>query len=420
VEDLVEEQKALGLIGAESSVEDEREETRRNIRLIVRIRWIVSPSVFLIMIIATLAGVSDQKGFGENQLIVNGVNLGMMLVLNLVYVALSRRMQDLRPLVLFQLLIDVFQVTLTVYKTGGVASPFGFLFFFVIFEAAILRSGAASYIIAAVSSAAFSLTTLLTTVGVLPQQNFFSPMSELQRGDTFVVLSWAFAVASFFGFAALAAHLTGLLARRQRRLRAAYQVMTRRHETLALLHRTSKALNSFETTEEVSDNILGELLAHLNLDRALLYLVGNDNALHLSMVKKRAGEGEEVDTYSDEQITSGRSGGLNVIIPLEESAGLTARCAIRQEPYNIADPASSPYINRELAQRIGLNPFAMAPMVLRGRTVGVIGIDRSRDNGAILNEEFRTFQVFANQAAITLHSVDPAAPVYVPPRGREE
>ncbi len=406
----------LSFMEGRTSIEDEREETRRNIRLIVKIRWIVSPSVFAIMLVAWIAGLSGRQGFGENQLIVNGVNLGMMLVLNLVYIGLSRRMQDLRPLVLFQLLIDVFQVTLTVYKTGGVASPFGFLFFFVIFEAAILRSGAASYIIAAVSAAAFSLTTLLTRLGVLPEQDYFSPLVGLQRTSTFVVLSWAFAVASFFGFAALAAHLTGLLARRQKRLRQAYVVMTRRHETLMLMHRTSKALNTFETTEEVSDSILGELLSHLNLDRALLYLVGSDQALHLFMVKERGTREAEVETYAEDALSQTASSGLNVTIPLEESAGLTARCAILQEPYNVNDPEASPYINRELARRIGLNPFALAPMVLRGKTVGVIGIDRRKGNGAIQNEEFRVFQVFANQAAITLHSVDPSAAVYTPAR----
>ncbi|MEE8441686.1 MAG: GAF domain-containing protein [Spirochaetia bacterium] len=399
------------------SVEDTIEETRRNIKLIIRIRWIVSPSVFLIMMIAYVAGFSGQESVGENQLVVNGINLGVMLVLNLAYIGLARRMRDLRPLILFQLLIDVFQVTLTVYKTGGVASPFGFLFFFVIFEAAILRSGGASYIVAAVSSVAFSLTALLTTMGILPQQDYFSPFVGLQRSEAFVVLSWAFSVASFFGFAALTAHLTGLLARRQRRLRIAYTIMKRRDATLMLMHRTSKALNSFEMPGEVVDNILGELLSHLNLHRALLYTVGSDGALHLFMVKERADADAAVETYSDSTLDLQASSGLNVTIPLESTAGLTARSAMLQEPYNIVDPQSSPHINQELAKRIGLNPFALAPMVVRGKTVGVIGIDRSKDNGAIGNEEFRILQVFADQAAITLRSVAPSAAVYDPTSG---
>jgi K+-sensing histidine kinase KdpD len=414
----VENPDPLAFLDQSVPLEDTIEETRRNIKLIIRIRWIVSPAVFIIMMVAYVAGFSGQESFGENQLIVNGVNLGMMLVLNLVYIGLARRVHDLRPLILFQLLIDVFQVALTVYKTGGVASPFGFLFFFVIFEAAILRSGSASYIIAAVSAAAFSLTALLTTLGVLPQQDYFSPFMGLQRSDAYVVLSWAFAVASFFGFAGLTAHLTGLLAKRQRRLRAAYQIMKRRDATLTLMYRTSKALNSFETPGAVVDNILGELLSHLNLHRALLYTVGSDRALHLFMVKERADIHAAVETYSESSLHSQTASGLNVAIPLQEEAGLTARSAVLQEPYNIVDPESSPHINRELARKIGLNPFAIAPMVVRGKTVGVIGIDRSKDNGAIQNEEFRVFQVFANQAAITLRSVAPTAAVYDPTTGQ--
>ena len=69
-------------------------------------------------------------------------------------------------------------------------------------------------------------------------------------------------------------------------------------------------------------------------------------------------------------------------------------------------PEESPYINRELALKIGLNPFALAPMVLRDTVVGVIGIDRSFKNGSITEEEFRILQVFANQAAITIKSLE--------------
>ncbi|MFP4376983.1 MAG: hypothetical protein ACLFP4_08070 [Spirochaetales bacterium] len=53
------------------------------------------------------------------------------------------------------------------------------------------------------------------------------------------------------------------------------------------------------------------------------------------------------------------------------------------------------------------------PLEVRGTTIGVIGIDR-RTTGGIQNEEFRMFQVFANQSAITLHGVEPDAPGCVP------
>jgi hypothetical protein len=392
---------------------DESQETRKNIQLIVRIRYIVSPSVFLILTLASFAGFSRQGSFSENQLIVNGVNLVVLLVLNVIYLALSRKLKNLQPLVLFQLLIDVIHITLTIYKTGGVSSPFGFLFFFVIFEAAILKGGRSTFLVAALSAALYSLTTLLERLGWLPSQEFFSPLSGLNQSDPFIILSWAFAIASYFGFAALAGYLTSLLARRQRRLSTAYAIMTRRHETLQLLHRTSKALNSFETAAQISDAILGELLEHLTLDRALLYRV-TGGELTLYMVKERSPDGEARDVYAADRDVQKAVGGLQVTIPLREDSGLTAMAAVRQEAYNVTDPENSPYINQELARRIGLNPFAVAPLVVRGRTIGVVGIDRGSANGGIQNEEFRIFQVFANQAAITLFSVEPNCDGFLP------
>ena len=402
--------------GAAIDISDNTAETRRNLQLIIRIRWIVAPSVFLILAVAAFAGFSERGTFSENQLIVNGINLGVMLVLNLIYVALLRRAVRLDPLILFQLMIDVIQVTLTIYKTGGVVSPFGFLFFYVIFEAAILKSGRAAFMVAGVSSAMFSLSTLLEQFGYLPTQEFFSPLSGLSENSRYVILAWAFSVAGYFGFAALAAHLTRLLASRQYRLRTAYAMLTRRHDTLMMLHRTSDALNTFRSVAEVCDAILGELVTHLALRRALLYRVVEGNALQLYMVKERSETGELLHTYNetDERPVQSQVGGLNVEIPLKSDAGLTARAAILQESYNVADPEQSPHINRELAKRIGMNPFALAPLVLRGKTLGVVGIDRGRESGGIRDEEYRVFQVFANQAAITIYSVEPETPVYIP------
>jgi GAF domain-containing protein len=94
-----------------------------------------------------------------------------------------------------------------------------------------------------------------------------------------------------------------------------------------------------------------------------------------------------------------------VDIPLREDAGLTARCALLRLAVKVDRPGESPYINKELARKIGMNPFALAPLLLRGNTVGVLGIDRSHENGFVTEEEFQILQIFANQAAITIGSL---------------
>ena len=49
-----------------------------------------------------------------------------------------------------------------------------------------------------------------------------------------------------------------------------------------------------------------------------------------------------------------------------------------------------------------MNPFALLPLVVRDRLVGVLGVDRGATFGEIGDEEFRLLEVFANQAAIAI------------------
>lgn len=368
--------------------QDEREYILRNIKLIIRIRWILSPAIFLIMFISSAFGLSEQGAFSENQLIVNGFNLAIILVLNVIYAVLVRKIVNLRPLVLFQLMIDVIHFTITIYKTGGVASPFSFLYFMVIFAASILVSGKISYLVACISSLLYSIFVVLEFFEIIPHQDFFIPFAGLQLNLSFLILSWSFSIFFYFAFAALAAYLTGLIRKRQKMLADANAALDKKVNTFTFLFRTSNALNTRNTVKDIVEIILSELLEYLNLDRALLYLNVNNEYLHLYMAKTRTGEV-----------------GLAVDIPLKEDAGLTARAALQRQAFNISDPSTFPDINLTLAQKIGMNPFALAPLTIQEKVIGVIGIDRSTESGVISDEEFKLLQMFANQTAIAITSL---------------
>tara|TARA_B100000614_G_scaffold229429_2_gene221821 strand:- start:257 stop:1432 length:1176 start_codon:yes stop_codon:yes gene_type:complete len=370
---------------------DSQEEIRRNLQLIIRIRWFVSPSILLIMVLAGLVGVANRFSFSIEQIAINGANVAIMLALNVVYGVLARRVRDLGPLVLFQLLIDVIHFSFTVYKTGAVTSPFTFLYFFVIFSGALLVSGRTAYLIAGISSVLYGAMVILERLGAIPHQAYFSPLSGLQENPSYFFLTVGFTVGSLFAFAALAGFLTGLIHRRQEELRRTVGLLRTRNDTMSLMFRTSEALNRHTDVREVGEYILDELMGFLDLDRALLYLNENDERLRLLLVRTRGG-------HTDSSVS--------LEIPLKREAGLTARVAIDQEAYNIRDPEASDLINRELAKKIGMNPFAIAPLVLRGRTVGVIGIDRSFR--PVRTEEFNVLKAFANQAAIAIDSVQNA------------
>lgn len=374
--------------GDSLDTQNQREDILKNLRLIIRIRWIFSPAIFLILIISSAFGLSEQGAFSENQLIVNGFNLLIILTLNLIYAILVKRIINLKPLVLFQLMIDIIHFTITIYKTGGVASPFSFLYFMVIFFGSILVSGKVSYLVASISAIFYSLIIALELFEIIPHQDFFIPFTGLQKNLSFLVLSWSFSLFFYFAFAALAAYLTGLIRKRQKMLTDVNAALDKKVNTFTFLFRTSRALNTRNTVKAIVEVILSELLEYLNLDRALLYLNVNNDHLHLYMAKTRAGKI-----------------GLEVDIPLREDAGLTARAALRRQAFNISNLTDSPYINIELAQKIGMNPFALAPLVIQEKVIGVIGIDRSTESGVISDEEFQLLQMFANQTAIAIASL---------------
>lgn len=380
-------QDAFGFLGSSFSFRDNQEEIRRNLQLIIRIRWFVSPSILLIMVLAGLVGVANQSGFSMEQILINGANMVIMLTLNLGYQILARRLEDLGPLVILQLMIDVIHFAFTVYKTGAVTSPFTFLFFFVIFSGALLVSGRTAYLVAGISSGLFGAIVLLERLGVIPHQAYFSPLVGLQENPSYFFLTVGFTVGSMFAFAALAGFLTGLIHRRQEELRKTVGLLRTKNQTMLMLFRTAEALNQHTRIDEVGEYVLDQLMGHLDLDRALLYINEGDH-LRLLLVRTRGGK-------TDDSVT--------LEIPLKLESGLTARVAIEQTAFNVREPENSELINRELAKKIGLNPFAIAPLVLRGRTVGVIGIDRS-DN-PIKEEEFQVLKAFANQAAIAIDSV---------------
>jgi len=224
---------------------------------------------------------------------------------------------------------------------------------------------------------------------VLPHQAYFIPLEDQAPSLDWLALVLLFTLFSLFLMAFLASSLARELRRRQRGLRTANAELERRLRTMLLLHRTTEAMNRARSLRGMADSILGELLSFLDLDRALLYLASG-RQLRLLTVRYRPSA----------RAATVRS--LRVTIPLRADAGLTARVALRREALNLRKPEESPLLNVGLAKRIGMNPCALVPLVVRNRLVGVLGVDRSATCGEIDDDEFRLLQVFANNAAIAI------------------
>ncbi len=332
----------LAFLGS-ASILDDRQASIQKIKLIIRVRWFIAPTVFLLLIVASLFGLSSRDAFSSDQLIFNGLNTLVILGLNSIYTLLIRRLTNVKPLIYFQLFLDALHFTLTIYKTGGLSSPLSFLYFAVIFAGAVLVSGRASYIAATMTAVLFSIMNLLEMERAIPHQDYFIPLSGLSNLLSYVILSWLFNLVAMYVMATLASFLTGQIRSRNLKLQQDNNILDRKISTLLMLYRTAKALSTYTSVREVVDYLLSELIEFLVLDRALLYVNIEDDHLHLYQVKHSCRQGV---------IPKDREQNLHVDIPLEEGAGLTAMAALNKQAYNIRHPEQSDLINKELAKKI--------------------------------------------------------------------
>src|SRR6185295_9524869 len=128
---------------------------------------------------------------------------------------------------------------------------------------------------------------------------------------------------------------------------------------LTLLFEVGNLVNSTNSLDRILRRTLDLLVQRMDFDRALLYLVTEDRkALKLKLLSRHPRfAGLPPESYT-------------VTMDFNRKAGVTARAAVEKKLFNITDPQNHPLINKELARRIGLNPFAVAPMLVKNKVLG--------------------------------------------------
>jgi len=374
---------------------DSREELKKKVAWIIRIRFVVNPAVFLLMLITNWQGLTKgATALSRETLISTAVVAAFSIVLNLLYFwALKTRKFELRKFVFLQLILDVIIFTAYIWRTGGVTSPFGFLYFLPIMGGSILLSPGLGMAMAGITSAIYLLVVVLESSGVIPHVSYFVALDQFAQRGSYIALMM---VVNFFAFVVVAG-ASGFLMRtvqaKARELKESNLVQERKAHLFRMLYQVSEVLQTHKGIEEVLDRICDVLVTDMDVDRALMYVVeGQTLRLRRLAYHQRVAPGDRTP--------------LRVTIPLNPQEGLTARAALENQAYNVTEPTSHEGINVELAKQIGMNPFALAPMAYRGNVLGVLGIDRSRDQAAIGEDEFDILNIFARQAGQTLATVD--------------
>jgi K+-sensing histidine kinase KdpD len=376
---------------------DDPLDLKRRIRWIIQLRWLVTIVVPLLVYLlgSRQVQVLVQAGEGSKSpvwptVVLAALNFG----LNGLYFLALRRSWKLQVIAVAQVLLDMVIFTSIVYSTGGAASPFTFVYFNPILTACLFFSFGAGLACAAFSSLLYGLMLYLQGAGILAVRSVFQPLAELARSNHhYLALMGVVWVYAFF----LAALLTGFLARvlkkRELELRQSNAALDARVGELSLLYEVGSLINRTTSLNQVLRRTLDLLVQRLDFDRALLYLVTEDRkSLKLKLLSRHPRfAGMPPESYT-------------VTMALNKKAGLTARAAVEKKLFNVIDPQNHPLINKDLAKRIGLNPFAVAPMLVKDKVVGVIGVDHKYRGGAISPEEARSLVIFANQAGMTIEN----------------
>lgn len=156
------------------------------------------------------------------------------------------KLQNLRPLAYLQLSGDVFVVTLLIYFTGGVRSPFSFLYILLIIAASIILYRRGSLYIASISSILYGALVDLMYYHLLP----YYDMQPWEISEITMRVIYYYIFIHWFGFYTTA-FLSSYLSERLKRTRTELQAIDEDLSDLRILHQ--KVIDSMNTGLIISD-----------------------------------------------------------------------------------------------------------------------------------------------------------------------
>jgi two-component system sensor histidine kinase HydH len=91
-------------------------------------------------------------------------------------------------------------------------------------------------------------------------------------------------------------------------------------------------------------------------------------------------------------------------IPLQGTASVLARAATEARVFHIADASRDPGICREWEGRLEVQEFACAPLMAKGKVVGVLAVDNKFNAKPIGEEDLEFLSAFATQAGLAVEN----------------
>lgn len=232
----------------------------------------------ILVVLVFIAVLVDESSFSFIPIL---ASVGFAIVLSIFGFKLFKWLSH-RLVLYFQSVMDIALITLLVYYSGGISSPFYFLYILPIIVASVFLSRKDTIYIATLSYIVFSVLSDLIYMGVFPHY----PLTPIDITLNVFIYNL---IMSFVAFSSIAI-LSSYYFDRIRKTGAALKNVRENLKDLMLLNNT--VLEKMENGFIVSDS-RGVIISYNEKSKALLKLTGKSNIFDILTTSVRAGAGED-------------------------------------------------------------------------------------------------------------------------------
>ncbi len=196
---------------------------------------------------------------------------------------------------------------------------------------------------------------------------------------------------------------------------------------LSIMNEISEVLLSSRELNEILHMILIGATAYqaLGFNRAFLFLINEEETMLEGKVATgslaieeayKIWEGLTHESHTLKELLQSRHGELskedepinNLIkkmkIPLREGETIFTQAAYENKSFNITDGTDNPLIDKDFISLLGIDTFALVPLVSRGKTLGVLLADNFINREPIVDEDVERLGAFANHASLAIEN----------------
>ncbi len=196
---------------------------------------------------------------------------------------------------------------------------------------------------------------------------------------------------------------------------------------LYIMNEISEVLLSTRKLDDILHMILIGVTAYqaLGFNRAFLFLINEEATMLEGEVATGSLTSEEAykiwerlthESHTLKELLESRHGGLskedepinNLIkqmkIPLKGTESIFTQTVYENKSFNIVDGVNNPLISKDFISLLGVDSFALVPLISRDVPLGVLLADNFINKEPIADEAVERLRIFANQASLAIEN----------------